>query len=600
MHYPVHPKTREPRWAFTAAIGLGVAALLLTQPLPASAVEYIQGDWRTNLNVVATIGTAIKTSTRDADLLDPGDARVLGIKGRALGGGNAVAGDANYGAGDFESSVVKSFASLDVSNTAGYGVFVSGYGWYDYSQANSNVALGNTPQGYTPDKPLSDRGFDTDARFGGAVLEQAYLHGKTTALGGNLSVQLGQQIIGWGSSLTIPGGVREIDPRNFAAQSRPGFQRDEGYVPFPAIEAAWDVTPNVRIEGFYELQQAHSVLPGCGTYAAINSYAPDGCNLVTAVPTFSNQQSLLANLVFNRSPDRHGSDLGTFGLGGSYTMRSIGTRVSLYLAQYSERLPEVNSIKGRGLGFTSSSGGVYQVAYPDGTKVASLISNSILPPLGIKLAAEFDQMVDQPFAYNATDTLVAGILGTGPLGARLVAAAPGTVLRNYDRHATSQIGLGGEKTWKGVAGADEAVLGVEAGGKFVEGLPPISQRRYGRADLFGSGNGPGIVCVNQLACSKAGYVTSVSWGYRMRGSLVYRNVGIQGINVTPSITFFQDVNGTSSDGAFVEGRITLRAQIDADFGSRYFTNISWTTQTGGNYNIRTDRDVALVSVGVRL
>ena len=66
------------------------------------------------------------------------------------------------------------------------------------------------------------------------------------------------------------------------------------------------------------------------------------------------------------------------------------------------------------------------------------------------------------------------------------------------------------------------------------------------------------------------------------------------------MTLFHDVNGTSSDGAFLEGRITVRTAVDANFGTRYFANMSWTTTPGGNYNTRTDRDVALFSVGVRL
>ena len=578
-------------------------ASLVAAPKRAEAVEYIQGDWQANLNVVAAIGTAIKTSNRDADLLAPGDARVIGIKGRAPGGINGVAGDANYGPGDFVSSVVSSFASLDVSNVRGFGVTVSGYGWYDYSQANSNVALGNTPNGYTPDRPLSDHGFDTDARFGGAVLEQAFLHGHTGALGGDVSVKLGQQIIGWGTALTVPGGVRELDPRNFAAQSRPGFQREEGYVPFPAIEAAWDITPRFRVEGFYELQQAHSVLPGCGTYTATNSYAPEGCDFVVGSSALSNRQNILNGMFVSRSPDKYGSNLGTFGVGATYAMPSISSRVSLYLAQYSERLPQVSTITGltQGkTGYTPTTGAQYAIQYPNGTKVASLIANTNLQPQAVKLTAEFDQTVDQPFAYNSADILGAVLSGRGPLASRFRGSYPGEVLRSWDRHATSQIGLAGEKTWNNVMGADLAIFGVEAGGKFVEGLPPLTQRRYGRSDLFGAGNGPGVICATQLACSKAGFVTSISWGYRLRGSFVFKNVGIQGINVTPNVTLFHDVNGTSSDGAFVEGRITLRAAVDAEFGTRYFTNISWTTQTGGNYNIRTDRDVALVSVGIRL
>lgn len=420
---------------------MGALAMITTKP--GGAVEYTEGDWRASLNIVASVGTGIKTSNRDPALVEPGDGRVVGIKGRAAGGGNGVAGDLNYGPGDFVSSVVQGYASLDLSNTSGQGVFLSGYGWYDYTQANSNVQLGNTPNGYTPDKPLSDRGFDPNARAANLVLEQAYLHGRTRALGGDLTARLGQQVIGWGTSLTVPGGVREIDPRNFAAQARPGFQRDEGYIPIPAVEAAWDITPQFRVEGFYELEQAHSVLPGCGTYTSVNSYAPDGCNVVTGSSALSNRQDIQRGLILNRAPDRYGSDLSTFGVGASYALPSIGTRVSLYLAQYSERLPIPNIVVGRGgFGFSPRTGNAYQITYPDGTKVASLIGNSSLPSLGLKLVAEVDQAVDQPFVYNASDILGATVIGVGPLAARLQAAAPGTVLRSYDRHATTQLGLG--------------------------------------------------------------------------------------------------------------------------------------------------------------
>jgi len=590
---------RNGRWQVcTPALLCGLAVAVCQR---ANAVEYAVGDWRINLDAVGTIGTAIKTSNRNPALIEPGDGQVVGIRGRAAGGNNSVAGGLNYGRGDFLSSVVKGYATLDVSNTADQGVFVSGYGWYDYTQANSHVQLGNSPNGYVANAPLSDRGFDANARFGNAVLEQAYLHGKTQALGGTLTAKLGQQVIGWGSVLTVPGGVREIDPRNFAAQSRPGFQREEGYIPIPAVEAAWDITPQFRIEGFYQVEQAHSVLPGCGTYTSVNSFAPDGCNIVVAGATRSNRQSILANLVINRVPDQYSTNSGQFGLGASYAIRSLGTRISLYVAQYGERLPQVNSVAGRGLGFSLRTGSGYQIAYPNGTKVASLISSTAVPASRLKFALEVDQTVDQPFAYNGTDVLTAGLAGLGPFGARQLSAPPGTILRNYDRHATTQLGVGGEKGFQDVAGADEAILGVEVGGKFVEGLPPVSQRRYGRADQYGGANGPGVVCVSQITCSKSGFVTSTSWGYRLRGSLIYRNVaGLQGINVTPSITMFHDVNGTSSDGAFVEGRVTLRAAVDAQLGTRYFGNVSWTTQTGGTYNIRSDRDVALISVGVQL
>ena len=172
-------------------------------------------------------------------------------------------------------------------------------------------------------------------------------------------------------------------------------------------------------------------------------------------------------------------------------------------------------------------------------------------------------------------------------------------MRGYDRHATTQLGFAVDKVFKGFAAADETQFGVEVGSKFVEGLPSVDQRRYLRSDVFGGYNSPGVACPNPVACSKNGFVTPVSAGYRLRASLVYRDVGLPGITIKPTLTFFHDVTGTSSDGAFVEGRFTIRGSVDANFGTRYFGNVSYVATPGGPFNTKSDRQFATASVGVK-
>jgi hypothetical protein len=65
-------------------------------PLPG---HYKLGEIDLTVSGVATLGTAVRTTGRDAILVPPQNGRVIGIPGKAVGGANADDGNLNWDSG---------------------------------------------------------------------------------------------------------------------------------------------------------------------------------------------------------------------------------------------------------------------------------------------------------------------------------------------------------------------------------------------------------------------------------------------------------------------------------------------------------------------
>jgi hypothetical protein len=114
---------------------------------------------------------------------------------------------------------------------------------------------------------------------------------------------------------------------------------------------------------------------------------------------------------------------------------------------------------------------------------------------------------------------------------------------------------------------------------------------YGRNSLFGAPQtglgGP----------SDEGFVTSNSWGYRIRAAAAYPNV-FAGVELTPSIAWAHDVDGTSPTPAFIDGRKAFSVALGANYLSKYRASIAYTWFDGGYANTQTDRDFFSFSVAM--
>ena len=144
------------------------------------------------------LGTAVRTTGRDAILVPPQNGRVIGIPGKAVGGANADDGNLNWDSGRPVSSVAKTFVTLDANYREKVGVFLRGMTWYDHTLATQGVPWGNTSGGYLSGTALSQNGWDSRARSFGIAPQEAYAYVKHRAGDAAFEGRVGDILVPWG------------------------------------------------------------------------------------------------------------------------------------------------------------------------------------------------------------------------------------------------------------------------------------------------------------------------------------------------------------------------------------------------------------------
>ena len=239
---------------------------------------------------------------------------------------------------------------------------------------------------------------------------------------------------------------------------------------------------------------------------------------------------------------------------------------------------------------------------------------------GWSLAGEASYTMGVPVQLNPGDMVVGDLMGNlpaalGPAGALIKANAgplagfasqpAGTVLKGYDLHDKSQFQMNTTKLLSQVAGADSLTLVGEIGFQHWTGIDNPTDpnaRRYGRGFAFGYAAANPAVCAklnpNPNYCAAQGFDTPNAWGYRMQGELSYPNA-IAGWNLKPRMFWSQDVHGTSGDGIFLEHRHALGVAVRAEYLSKYYVQIVYTTfNHNATYDVLNDRDNIAAVAGI--
>ncbi len=581
-----------------------LAAILATFALPAFADDtpHTTDGLRVDSHVNLSYGTSWRTQSADPALLPPGNAGAVGIIGTAAGGNNNDDGDLNYKRGAPFSTVLK--GTLDTDIQAGnLGAKIRLYGWNDSAMHDNAVPHGNFPNGYVPNTPLSDRGASALGAFAGLEALQANVYGNFAVADHPLFLRLGYQNIGWGIPTTIAGGLEAIDPTNNPARLRPGATPEESRIPIAALFGRLGVSRTVNAEGFLQFDFRGNELPECGTFFSSLDYLPHGCNQVYTNPAFpdaANAQVLGGTVA--RASDIKPPKGGQYGLGLTWLAEGVG-QFGGYFSNYHSRRQSVSVYNG-GIG---SPLPLYAMEFPKDIKVWGLTFKTRLPDQ-TAVAAEYTYRPNQSVQL-ATSDLLFGFLSpafrllTGQglpseLNADVAALAPGQLYHGYDRLRVSQLNAGVSRPFGQVAGGD-LTASAEAGLKYVHDLPDVAVRRYVRSDVFGLGP-VGNLCIPPAyatQCTSDGYASAFAWGVRTKVASRYADV-LEGIALTPSLSFAWDLRGWSYDGVLSQGRKLANLGVHADIGHDLYADLSWTPTWGGTYNVRSDRSFMSLVGGV--
>ncbi len=325
---------------------LKIKYLALTIPLvlvaQAQGFDFNMGQIKGSIDSQLSVGSSWRVESQDQSLLTQADGSDL-IS-------NSDDSNRNYQDGDVFSQIFKGSHDLQF-NYQNYGGFIRGKYWYDSALENNSVDYGHNATASSngvggaaldyddPNSKLDDSNFNDLSKAKGATLLDAFIYGEFDMLGMPLDVRLGRQVVSWGESTFIRGGVNNINPVDISAFRRPGAEIKEALLPVNMVFANAGLTDNLSMETFYQLEFQETVVPGCGTYFSTNDYASEGCDSVAIL-------NGLSSIARDEDGVREAKSDGQFGLAFRYISEALGdTEFGFYAMNVHSRTPIVNGVK---------------------------------------------------------------------------------------------------------------------------------------------------------------------------------------------------------------------------------------------------------------
>ncbi len=562
---------------------------------PAWGVSFNIGEIEGQIDSELSIGASWSTAKADHHLIGANN----GGKGHSEISDD---GRLNFKRGETFSKIFTGMHGLELKY-GDSGLYVRGKYWYDFELQDDS----------RPFKPISDSGRKASAQSAGAQWLDAFVYHNYAIADQPGAVRLGKQVVSWGESAFIGGGINAINPTDVSAYRRPGTELNDGLVPVNLFYISQNLTDNLSAEAFYQLDWEQSEADNCGTFFSQSDVIADGCSnnyRVLNKRSALNVADLAAltsagvdvngeGVLVRRDADRDARNGGQFGVAMHYVFEPLDTEFGAYFINYHSRDP---IISGRGASQSaynaaSSSGGLapmivagnssYYVEYPEDIRLYGLSFNTTLST-GTAWKGELSYRPNAPVQLNSNDVLYANLTPLPGFGdASPLRVVPGADIQGYRRKEISQFQTSLTHIFDNAMGADRLTLVGEVGVTHVGGLEGSSSLHYGRDPVFGSSG-------------NEGFTTANAWGYRGRAVWEYNGV-MAGLNLKPNLAWAHDVSGYSPapDNTFQEGRKAISLGLDAEYQNTYTSSLSYTNFFGGRYNTLSDRDFMTLSVGLK-
>jgi len=536
----------------------------------------------------------------------------------------------NFSKHDAFTTIIKGINDIQLDND-GFGAFVRVKYWYDLELKDGDRPHGNGPNGYAAGTPLSDEGFSDTSKFTGIQILDAYVYGSFDLGETPLDVRLGRQVVSWGESTFIQGGINAINPLDVSALRRPGATLKEGLLPVGMLFANAGLTESLSVEAFYQYEWEKTQIDGCGTFFATVDYAADGCNFITAGG--SDVQAVAGGVYAKRKTDIEPDDGGQYGVAVRYYSEELNdTEFGLYYMNLHARLPiasiyrseftdygptaitppvDLVDITGsfipwaatavpatagllNAYGITDLSkdnidslNANYLIEFPEDLKIYGLSFATNVS--GIALSGEISYKPDTPTQINGNHAVGAALSENPllPFSQRLQAdgVVGDSYVRAWDEFDVTQLQITAIQFFDQVLGASRVTFIGEVGLTLTDGIEDMAAQgyQYGRDTIYGAPT---------FAPGEGGFKTDSAWGYRTRVEFNYSDL-FAGITLKPVVSWYHDVDGHSDQ--FNKGSTVAAVSLEALYQQKYSVTVSYTNFGGGDFNSITDKDFLAVS-----
>jgi hypothetical protein len=607
------------RCAIVAALVLGTASG------PALAIEFSSGEISGSFDTTVTYGASWRVSDPDEDNLgkavfDPTVGLLPNSGQRAAIGRwsvNSDDGTQNYDGGDLVSNAIKVTSELDL-RFRNYGAFVRASAFYDFENEDKDE--------------LSDIAKDLVGKD--IRLLDAFVWGDHVVGERGVTWRLGKQVVSWGESTFIQGGINIINPVDVSKLRVAGAELKEAFQGVNMIWASFELSQSVSIEPLYLFEYQQIDPDPAGTYFSTNdiatpggSYAmlgfgtvpqpvinPDLYHDVCLLGHFGNSDSLLppplvaagCSASFPRVETVFPKESGQYGVALRWYAENLNsTEFGFYFLNYHSRLP---LISGRAITSLNLNSGQYWTEYPEDIHLFGVSFNTSVGTWS--LGGEVSYRPNAPLQIDDVEVLFAGLTPLNPLipapvlrfKSQLGEFAPGEFIQGWDEHEVWQ----GQTTLTKLFGpgnplkADQIAFVAEFGANYISDLPSKDWLRY-NGDGTDTGGGPDYLTgdFRNPATETDGFADDFSWGYRLLIRPEYNNVFGTAWTMSPSIGWSHDVSGTTPGpgGSFIDGRKQVTLGLAFSYLQDWGFDLSYTAFFGaGRYNLLEDRDFIAASV----
>lgn len=613
-------------------------AFFLTFASGAAATEIRFGDVKVQVDTIVSVGATIRTGGQDCSKISLGNGG-CGSDGGVAYGTNDDDGNVNTGRYEPVSIIAKAVSDIGVTYE-NYGAFMRVKAFYDYwnaeHQGDVSTRFGNRPMNdaYRGSGPRDEAGYGID------ILD-AFVYGNFDAGGLPLSARVGRQVINWGESVFIAGGINSYMPVDVQALRTPGSEIKEALLPEASVFLSLGLPNDLSVEGFYTFAYERTKLDACGTFFSTSDAACEGgAYVLSGVSAAGLDDPDLAPIYIQRISDDEAKDQGQFGLAMRYYADWVnqGTEFGLYFVNYHSKLP-IGTFTAADLSTITITGDVatdlvtasntkeYQSVYRENIQAIGFSFNTSLANLfgGTALQGELAYTFDMPFQlsdveinandvenyfknYNpAVGAFLSAVYGVSLDSIYSSADVPeGSVITGHSEYdvLTGQIGttstFASSTSLARVIGSDLVVVVGNAGFQWLQDYSAstgyLASARSGSAHPNPITN---LILGSSCGCAPVRYADSLSWGYRLVALADYNNAFDSAWKLQPFVQFGHDVKGYSAGPigpGFVEGTKSVTVGTNATYQS-WSASISWTNRFGNKYyNSSYDKDFASFTV----
>jgi hypothetical protein len=332
------------------------ASLYLLGGPSAQAISFqsSSGDWSGSWDTTVGYGQAWRVSGVDC--------RLVAIADGGCGySPNIDNGDLNYQHKAVFSKALTGVTELQLNYKEKAGVFVRGSGLYDFQVMDED----------TDYVPLSHDAKDIVGSYTRLLDAFGYWRFNLATMPSELRV--GRQVIDWGESTFIPGGLNQVDYFDTTALQVPGAELKQALLPDEMAVFNLQMTKNISTQLLYLFDWHEDILEPNGAYFSTNNFAGAGGNQVfLGFGALSNRgvdfTSLGGSLISNfqaipRLPDDTPPNAGQYGIKFKFYLPNFsqGTELGAYFLNYTSRLPVVSAVTGSQAGLGNAWGAVNAV-----------------------------------------------------------------------------------------------------------------------------------------------------------------------------------------------------------------------------------------------